>query len=251
MLVCIAALALSATSASAECSTVGSLLGTCKEGPPKPPKPALSKAVRAERSLLTFVNDDRRAAGVGMLEVSGVGRDIAREHARAMMQRGKAFHNPELGSTRVRSRLGYPNALGENVGFGPKLGGIHGAFMRSRGHRANALAAWYGQAGIGVAYDGRNYWVVEVFLGGIGQGPRVGSVTTAHGIGRAVAPSRRASAAPSPMLPAEGPYALGVTGRPADATAERIPWLAMGLTVVGLATPGLVRFGRNRRRRAC
>jgi hypothetical protein len=164
-----------------------------------------------------------------------------------MMRRGKIFHNPALGSTEFRMRLGFPATLGENVGYGPKPGSIHAAFMRSDAHRRNALAGHYDHIGIGVVFDGRSYWVAEVFLGGIGAGPRTGAVRVGGGLKR----TRGASGAHARMLSLPDgpmpPFMTGIVGR--EPVGEQVPWGAMTVMVVGLATPGLTRFSRHRLRR--
>jgi uncharacterized protein YkwD len=55
--------------------------------------------------------------------------------------------------------------LGENIGVGWTIQGVHNAFMNSTGHRANILDPAYNYAAVGVTQDafGR-YWVVQVFM---------------------------------------------------------------------------------------
>ena len=54
-------------------------------------------------------------------------------------------------------------ALAENVGYHTSLGGVHGLFMGSPGHRANILGH-YNSVGTGVAHTGQWVYVVHVFM---------------------------------------------------------------------------------------
>ena len=55
--------------------------------------------------------------------------------------------------------------LGENVGTGADLGGVHGQFMGSPKHRAAILNRQFRSVGVGYAVRGDQVYVVEEFRG--------------------------------------------------------------------------------------
>jgi uncharacterized protein YkwD len=106
-----------------------------------------------------MVNETRAAHGLGWLTPDRELQILANRQANAMADSGYAFHG----------NLGYHLSWGwwawaENVGAGPSVGWIHGAFMDSWSHSATILNPNYNYVGVGVAYgsDGRVY-VAQVF----------------------------------------------------------------------------------------
>jgi uncharacterized protein YkwD len=82
---------------------------------------------------------------------------VARAHTKAMARRGDLYHTNRLGSKVTRWIR-----LGENVGFGNRVGSLHNAFMASPGHRANILGR-YRWVGIGTRVVRGRLWVTVVF----------------------------------------------------------------------------------------
>lgn len=55
--------------------------------------------------------------------------------------------------------------LGENVGVGPTIKGVHDAFMASPGHKANILDKSFQYFGVGVAHDTKGMvWTSQVYM---------------------------------------------------------------------------------------
>ena len=107
-----------------------------------------------------LVNETRAAHGLGWLSPDRELQIIANRHANAMAESGYPYHSSNLGG---RLSWGWW-AWGENVGVGPSVGWIHGAFMNSWSHAETILNPNYNYVGVGVAYgsDGRVY-VAQVF----------------------------------------------------------------------------------------
>ena len=112
-----------------------------------------------EGTLVSKINSSRSSAGLAPLETYWDLTDDARAHSSRMMDKGSIYHNPALGSV-----TGVWQKLGENVGMGVDLAGMHTAFMNSSGHRANILGD-YNYVGVGVKTDSAGvHWVTVIFM---------------------------------------------------------------------------------------
>lgn len=111
-----------------------------------------------ESGFVASVNAARRSAGRPTYAVSSDLTSVARRWAQTMASSGSLRHNPNLAGQVSGWRF-----VGENVGVGYDVGGLHRAFMASPAHRANVLDSDFTQVGIGVAYGGGRLWVAEVF----------------------------------------------------------------------------------------
>jgi uncharacterized protein YkwD len=123
------------------------------------PTSANTVAIRA--SILCLVNADRSRRGLVSLRENVRLRSAAVAHSSDMVGHGYFAHTTPGGETFVDRILaaGYTSrtsdwSLGENLAWGtgdvgtPR--GVHDAWMRSSGHRANILKASYRDLGIGV-----------------------------------------------------------------------------------------------------
>lgn len=115
--------------------------------------------VSAETQFVGLINQERTARGLQPLAVHADLVTAARDQASAIDAAGYLFHNPDLGSVTD----GWTK-LGENVGYGGSVTGLHAAFMNSPDHRANILDPAYTHVGVGVVVDGSTLWVAEVFM---------------------------------------------------------------------------------------
>ena len=128
--------------------------------PPAPPAPNGGDEGRA----LQLINQERASAGLPALQMSGGARTVARAWSAQMASSGMA-HNPDLSGDLARAGVTGWMTIGENVGYGGSVDGIHAMFMGSSGHRANILKAAYSQVGIGVVRSGGTVWVTLDFVG--------------------------------------------------------------------------------------
>ncbi len=107
-----------------------------------------------------LVNESRAANGLAPLMPDRELQIVANRQAREMAANGYIYHSSDLGS---QLSWGWW-AWAENVGYGPSVGWIHGAFMNSGYHAANILNSSYNYVGVGVAYgDDGNVYVAQVF----------------------------------------------------------------------------------------
>ncbi len=132
------------------------------------PTPAAHAATDggAESQLVAMINRERTDRGLPPLRVSGELSAVARRHSARMADRGSLYHNPNLGS-----EVSGWEEVGENIGYGPDAGTVHGSFMSSSSHRANILSTSYQELGVGVERRDGTIWVTEVFRRPSGAAP--------------------------------------------------------------------------------
>ncbi|HEX3621736.1 MAG TPA: CAP domain-containing protein [Acidimicrobiales bacterium] len=107
-----------------------------------------------------LINDARAAYALAPLAADRELQVLANRQANVMADAGQIFHTQDLGG---QLSWGW-SRWAENVGYGPSVGWIHGAFMNSPSHAPHILDPSYNYVGVGVAYgsDGSVY-VAEVF----------------------------------------------------------------------------------------
>lgn len=135
---------------------------------------AASASPADESSMIGLINGERSAQGLNTLCGHGDLTAFARGHTADMIAAGSIFHSSNLGS----AATGW-TAMGENVGMGPNVSVLHGAFMNSSGHRANILGD-YTHIGVGIdlASDGTMF-VTVVFMKASACGASPTTTTTA------------------------------------------------------------------------
>ena len=124
------------------------------------PRQALAGPADDASYAVALINESRGAHGLPGLMPDRELQIIANRQANRMAQSGYIFHSGDLGG---RLSWGWW-AWSENVGYGPSVRWVHGAFMNSSYHSSNILHSSYNYVGLGVAYgaDG-NVYVAQVF----------------------------------------------------------------------------------------
>jgi hypothetical protein len=113
----------------------------------------------AEDRILSLINGERQARGLGPLAWDDGLALAARRHSATMAAAGSLYHNPDLGAID-----GNWVVRGENVGVGPDAATLHDAFMYSHAHRAGILGG-YSHAAVGAIRTGEHtIWVTVVFM---------------------------------------------------------------------------------------
>lgn len=112
-------------------------------------------------SSAVAVNDTRASVGRSTLTLEADLSAIAQRHAKAMAGSGRLYHS----YTSSRPPAGY-RTVGENVGRGHTVSGIHSALRASSGHYSNMVNPSFRAFGVGSAYgsDGKLY-VTQIFAG--------------------------------------------------------------------------------------
>jgi hypothetical protein len=115
---------------------------------PARPAAAAVDPTAAERQFLVLLNQQRASAGLQPLVLDPALSGVARRWSLQLAAQPLA-HNPALRQAVDASVTGGWSRLGENVGVGGDVAGLHRAFWRSPAHRANILGG-YTRVGIGV-----------------------------------------------------------------------------------------------------
>jgi hypothetical protein len=143
--------------------------------------------------LAAMTNADRAAAGLRALATANDLQTLAQSRANEQARNGALQHTTNLGS-----KVTGWKRLGENVGRGPNLRDIETAFMASPSHRENILEPDFTQFGVGVTWDGKQYFYVAVIFrqpSGTAAAPAPAPAPTTTTT-RATPPTTRAAAAP-------------------------------------------------------
>lgn len=107
------------------------------------------------------MNKDRAAHGVP----GAIRHDMLQRKAQAWAEH-LAGQNSLSHSKLSDGISGCWRSLGENVGFGPSIGHIQQAYMKSPAHKANILNGKFNYAAVGVAHRGDMVFTVQVFMQG-------------------------------------------------------------------------------------
>src|SRR4051812_9445340 len=120
---------------------------------------------QAERDFLALLNVERANAHLAPLTPDLSLYPIAREWSESMARVDVLSHRPDL-RAQVEARVTRDwQRIGENVGRGADVAGLHAAFMASPGHLANVLGD-YNRVAIAVVVNGPTVWVTFNFLKG-------------------------------------------------------------------------------------
>jgi uncharacterized protein YkwD len=118
--------------------------------------PASATTTREAR-MLVKINHARANHGLPPLTASPDLMVAARGHTVAMAGARSLFHTASFSS------LCCWDTIGENVGYGFTVRGLHSQFMHSAPHRANILDPRMRQVGVGIVKRDGALWVTEVF----------------------------------------------------------------------------------------
>ncbi len=121
---------------------------------------AASQARREQ--MLALTNEARATHGRQELDLDAKLSRYAARHSRQMAKAGTLFHTEDLADK--LNGLDWSMG-GENVGVGPSLTDLQGAFMGSKTHRRNILQKRYDHAAIGIVKSDGTLWVTLIFYG--------------------------------------------------------------------------------------
>ncbi len=121
---------------------------------------ALAGCLTHEQNVvLRWLNDDRVEYGLRPLSPQEDAQRKAQAWAEKLARERALYHSNLSSGIRVRWC-----ELGENVGYGPRVGTIQNAYMASPGHRANILSTKWNGVGVGYAKNGDTTWTVQFFI---------------------------------------------------------------------------------------
>ena len=126
--------------------------------------PAGASPSSDEHEFLRLLNQSRTSAGLPALVSDATLAATSRSWSSTMAAKGTIFHASDLGTVAANIEPAW-RKIGENVGVGYDVGGLHQAFMNSPGHRDNIMGG-YNRVGIGVVHvDGKTWVTVRFLLG--------------------------------------------------------------------------------------
>jgi hypothetical protein len=124
------------------------------------PPGAHADTVTDEASFVAKINDLRTSKGLPALQVNANLVAKARGWAAGMAAAGRIWH-----STLSDGITADWQKLGENVGMGGSVDGLHAAFVASPHHYENLVDPDFGSVGIGIAMSGSGtMFVSEMFM---------------------------------------------------------------------------------------
>jgi len=123
------------------------------------PAAAQADTVSDEASFVAKINDLRAGLGVAPLQVNANLVDKARAWSAGMAAAGKIWHSTlSDGITEDWMKLG------ENVGMGGSVDGLHKAFVNSPHHYENLVDPAFTYIGVGIVMNGSTIYVTEEFM---------------------------------------------------------------------------------------
>jgi hypothetical protein len=156
---------------------------------------AQADTVSDEAAFVAKINDLRASKGLPALRVHENLVGKARAWAAGMAAAGKIWH-----STLSDGITADWKKLGENVGMGGSVDGLHAAFVASPGHYANLVDPNFSHVGVGIVVSGKTIFVAEMFMQTMSAtaAPAVTSPTTAPRATTTTAPRATTTTAPRP-----------------------------------------------------
>jgi hypothetical protein len=112
-----------------------------------------------EALFVAKINDLRAGKGLGPLQVNANLAAKARDWSAGMAAAGRIWHSTLSDGVTEDWRK-----LGENVGMGGSVDGLHKAFVNSPRHYENLIDPAFGHVGIGIVMSGNTIFVTEVFM---------------------------------------------------------------------------------------
>jgi hypothetical protein len=123
------------------------------------PASAGADTVSDEAAFVAKINDLRASKGLAALQVNANLTAKARNWSAGMAAAGRIWHSTLSDGITEDWRK-----LGENVGMGGSVDGLHTAFVNSLHHYENLVDPSFTHVGIGIVMSGRTIFVTEVFM---------------------------------------------------------------------------------------
>jgi hypothetical protein len=124
-----------------------------------PPASAQADTTSDEAAFVAKINDLRAGKGLPPLQVNANLVAKARDWSAGMAAAGRIWHSTLSDGVTENWRK-----LGENVGMGGSVDGLHRAFVNSPYHYENLVDPAFGHVGIGIVMNGSTIYVTQVFM---------------------------------------------------------------------------------------
>jgi hypothetical protein len=167
------------------------------------PAAAHADTVSDEATFVAKINDLRASKGLAPLQANANLVAKARAWSAGMADAGRIWHSTLSDGVTEDWRK-----LGENVGMGGSVDGLHKAFVNSPHHYENLVDPAFGYIGVGIVMNGNTIFVSEVFMQLMpGKTTPVTAPTTTSTTAAPVTTTTAKPAAPKPLLTAVKPVA--------------------------------------------
>ena len=147
------------------------VLTACGSGGDGPTAPSDLDPSLVQADSASLLNEARSAQQLEALAPDSRLSEIARAHSEAMLEQGSVPRSgPASGSLRDRLRAAGVSfrSAGQNLvqvrSSRDPAGEAHSQLFASQGHRDNILDTRFQLVGVGVAKDGRTYWITQIFV---------------------------------------------------------------------------------------
>ncbi len=114
----------------------------------------------ADRDFTAKMNQERKSKGLGAMRLDPELSRVAKKHTQEMIKADSLFHSS---SSQLSKRVTRWRTLGENVGVGADVDGLHRAFMNSTAHRENVLFPGFVFVGVGTITQNGKMWTTMIF----------------------------------------------------------------------------------------
>jgi cell division septation protein DedD len=174
------------------------------------PAGAKADTVSDEAVFVAKINDLRASKGLAPLQVNANLVAKARSWSAGMAAAGKIWHSTLSDGVTEDWRK-----LGENVGMGGSVDGLHTAFVNSLHHYENLVDPAFGYIGVGIVMNGNTIFVSEVFMQMM---PPKTAVAPAPTTTTTAKPVTTTTAAPRPTTTTAPKPVTTTTAKPAPTT---------------------------------
>src|SRR5205823_4855302 len=123
-----------------------------------------------EAQMLSMINAERAAAGVGAVQQIAWAHSVARQHSQDMAAAGDIWHNIAGFVAQGRAAMG-ASYLGENVAMDSTLAAGDALLYSDIPHRNITLDGRFNYVGLGIALDSKNWVYVTEDFAQIARGP--------------------------------------------------------------------------------
>jgi uncharacterized protein YkwD len=169
---------------------------------PSQPVGPVATVDELEAQMLSMINAERAAAGVGPVQQIGWAHSVAQQHSQDMAAAGDIWHNIAGFIDQGRGAMG-ATYLGENVAMDSTLAANDALLYSDIPHRNITLDGRFNYVGLGIALDSKNWvYVTEDFAQIPGRPSQGSAVAITKPVASQPAPVAKAPVAKAPAAKA-------------------------------------------------
>ena len=197
-----------------------------------------------EAQMLSMINAERAAAGVGAVQQIGWAHSVAQQHSQEMAAAGDIWHNVAGFINQGRGAMG-ATYLGENVAMDSTLAAGDALLYSDIPHRNITLEGRFNFVGLGIALDSRNWVYITEDFAQIPGTTRNAAAAITNPVATQAPPVAKAPVVKAPVVKAPvavaaikpAPIRAQVVAAPAPAAAAAQPAPAPMVAVPEVTAP--------------